>query len=238
MSGALDFQALNAAALAQCPGLLERLLPGGKLRGPEYVCGDLNGGPGDSCSVNIHSGRWGDFAAGQSGGDLISLVAEQRGVNQVEAARLLGEMVGRPVDAPPPRAQSTATKPQAIMPVPGGVSPPAEHQHPRLGTAAAVYRYEDAAGRLLGFVARFVKQEMDSRGKLHKEFAPRVYTARGWRWQGFPAPRPLYGLPRLAKTPAPAPVVLVEGERARPMRFRPSSGLLWPSSGSLAGAAA
>ena len=212
MSGALDFQALNEAALARCPGLLEELLPGGKLRGAEYVCGNLGGGPGDSCSVNIHSGKWGDFAAGQSGGDLIALVAEQRGVNQVEAARLLGEMVGRPVDAPPPRAHNTPAKPQAVMPVPAGVSPPADHKHPRLGNAAAVYRYEDTAGRLLGFVARFTKQEIDSRGKHHKEFAPRVYTAKGWRWQGFPSPRPLYGLSRLAKAPDPAPVVLVEGE--------------------------
>ncbi|MBD5417082.1 MAG: DUF3987 domain-containing protein [Desulfovibrio sp.] len=212
MSSALDFQALNEAALAHCPGLLERLLPGGKLSGAEYVCGNLGGGPGASCSVNVHSGKWADFAAGQGGGDLISLVAEQRGVNQVEAARLLGDMVGRPVETLPPRANTAAAKPQAVMPVPDGVFPPAEHKHPRLGTAAAVYRYEDAAGRLLGFVARFTKQEMDSRGKLHKEFAPRVYTVKGWRWQGFTTPRPLYGLPRLAKAPAPAPVVLVEGE--------------------------
>lgn len=212
MSGALDFQALNEAALAHCPGLLETLLPGGKLRGAEYVCGNLSGGPGDSCSVNVHSGKWGDFAVGQSGGDLISLVAEQRGVTQVEAARLLGGMVGRPVDTPPPQAHNAAPRPQVIMPVLADVSPPAEHRHPRLGTAAAVYQYEDMAGRLLGFVARFTKQEMDSRGKPHKEFAPRVYTAKGWRWQGFPAPRPLYGLPRLAKAPAPAPVVVVEGE--------------------------
>lgn len=212
MSSALDFQALNEAALEHCPGLLERLLPGGKLSGAEYICGNLGGGPGNSCSVNVYSGKWADFAAGQGGRDLISLVAEQRGVNQVEAARLLGEMVGRPVETQPHRTYTTPAKPQATMPVPEGVSPPAEHRHPRLGTATAVYRYEDAAGRLLGFVARFVKQEMDSRGKQHKEFAPRVYTVQGWRWQGFPVPRPLYGLPRLAKAPAPAPVVLVEGE--------------------------
>lgn len=212
MSGAIDFQALNEAALARCPGLLETLLPGGKLRGHEYVCGNLDGAPGDSCSVNIHSGKWSDFATGQGGGDLISLVAEQRGVNQVEAARLLGDMVGRPVETQPHRTHTAPAKPQAIMPVPAGVSSPAEHNHPRHGTAAAVYRYEDAAGRLLGFVARFVKQEMDSRGKPRKEFSPRVFTVKGWRWQDFPAPRPLYGLPRLTKARAPAPVVLVEGE--------------------------
>ncbi|WP_165078598.1 MULTISPECIES: DUF3987 domain-containing protein [unclassified Desulfovibrio] len=211
MSSKIDFRALNEAALARCPGLLEKLLPGGKLRGAEYVCGNLNGGPGDSCSVNIHSGKWGEFAGGPGGGDLISLVAAQRGVNQVEAARQLAEMVDYPVDAPP-RESTAPAKTQAMMPVPDGVFPPAEHKHLRHGTAAAVYRYEDAAGRLLGVVCRFVKQEMDSRGKHHKAFSQRVYTAEGWRWQGFPAPHPLYGLPRLTKAPAPAPVVLVEGE--------------------------
>ena len=213
MSGAIDFEGLNAAALARCPGLLEDLLPGGTLRGAEYVCGNLNGGAGASCSVNVHSGKWADFAAGQSGGDLISLLAEQRGVNQVEAARLLADMVGHPVATPPQRTNTTATaKPEAVMPVPAGVSLPADMKHPRLGAPAAVYEYRDAKGQLLGLVARFTKPDIDSRGKHHKEFAPRVYTAKGWRWQGFPTPRPLDGLQKLTETPAPAPVVLVEGE--------------------------
>ena len=36
---------------------------------------------------------------------------------------------------------------------------------------------------------------------------------REWRWKGLPAPRPLYGLDRLAARPD-APVLIVEGEKA------------------------
>jgi len=52
-----------------------------------------------------------------------------------------------------------------------------------------------------------------------KEFTPATYCenpatgARDWRFKGFPAPRPLYGLDRLAQRPS-APVVVCEGEKA------------------------
>lgn len=212
MKGTYDFEAVNAAALASCPGLLERLLPGGKLRGQEYVCGDVNGGSGESFSINTQTGKWADFATDQRGGDLISLIAEQRATNQSEAARLLADMIGHSLEQPPKRQAQAGGKPKPILPVPADAPAPAEPKHPQHGPAAAVYRYEDLAGKLLGFMARFTQQEKDSRGKAKKTFMPRVYTDKGWRWQSFPEPRPLYGLPRLARTLHPNPVVLVEGE--------------------------
>jgi putative DNA primase/helicase len=42
---------------------------------------------------------------------------------------------------------------------------------------------------------------------MHPEYG------REWRWLGFPKPRPLYGLDRLAARPK-APVVVTEGEKA------------------------
>jgi len=52
------------------------LLPGGRISGREYLCGSLDGGPGDSCSTNLENGIGSDFATGESWGDIISLAAK------------------------------------------------------------------------------------------------------------------------------------------------------------------
>ena len=96
MSGALDFAAINQAALAAFPAVLNRLLPGGKMMGRELVA--LNPRRADrklgSFKVNRFNGRWMDFATGDKGGDPVSLVAYLAGVSQVEAADLLAQMLG------------------------------------------------------------------------------------------------------------------------------------------------
>lgn len=61
----LDFSAINDAALAAYPGLLERWLPGGAIAGAEYVVRNPtrdDRSPG-SFSINIKTGVWADFAA-------------------------------------------------------------------------------------------------------------------------------------------------------------------------------
>ncbi len=91
-----------------------------------------------------------------------------------------------------------------IMPAPRPL--PAKLRHNRLGTPSAIWHYTDAAGDLLFIVARF-----DPPG-ARKEILPMTCGADGWRWKAPPAPRPLYGLHRLAAHPA-APVLVVEGEK-------------------------
>ena len=91
-----------------------------------------------------------------------------------------------------------------IMPAPRPL--PAKLRHNRLGTPSAIWRYTDAAGDLLFIVARF-----DPPG-ARKEILPMTCGADGWRWKAPPAPRPLYGLDRLAAHPA-APVLVAEGEK-------------------------
>jgi putative DNA primase/helicase len=90
----LDFAAINAAALARLPELLTQLLPGGRLIGREWVCGNLRGEPGRSCRVNLATGRWADFATGERGGDPVSLYTAILRVPQGEAARRLAELLG------------------------------------------------------------------------------------------------------------------------------------------------
>jgi hypothetical protein len=91
----IDFEAVNRAALAVLPAVLARLIPGGKIVAREYAA--LNPTRADrhvgSFKVNLRSGRWADFAAGDKGGDPVSLVAYVEGVSQVEAARRLARML-------------------------------------------------------------------------------------------------------------------------------------------------
>ena len=73
----VDFAAVNAAALQALPTLLARWLPDGHQAGVEWVArnprrADRHLG---SFKVNIHTGRWDDFATSDRGGDPISLAA-------------------------------------------------------------------------------------------------------------------------------------------------------------------
>ena len=95
-TGALDFAAVNRAALARLPDILSRWLPGGRIEGREYVVRnpkrhDQRAG---SFKINLATGRWADFATGDKGGDPVSLAAYLADCSQVEAARCLAAMLG------------------------------------------------------------------------------------------------------------------------------------------------
>jgi len=92
----LDFAAINRAALARLPELCHHWLPDGRRRGREYLArnprrDDRRAG---SFTINLHSGKWADFATGDRGGDPVSLAAYLSGLGQAEAARRLADMMG------------------------------------------------------------------------------------------------------------------------------------------------
>jgi len=92
----LDYAKVNRAALARLPALLRHWLPSGCLKGREWIAlnptrADQNPG---SFKVNVVTGRWADFATGDSGGDVISLAAYLAGVSQAEACRRLAAALG------------------------------------------------------------------------------------------------------------------------------------------------
>ena len=94
----LDFDAINQAALSDLSTLIARWLPGGKYKGAEYVVRNpkrADRRPG-SFSINSRTGRWGDFATDEKGGDVISLTAYLHDMSRVEAARHLADMLGVP----------------------------------------------------------------------------------------------------------------------------------------------
>jgi hypothetical protein len=78
-------------------GILRRLLPTGKKEGSEYVA--LNPKRSDahlgSFRINTRTWKWADFATGDKGGDIISLYAYIKGINQFTAAKELLRLTGR-----------------------------------------------------------------------------------------------------------------------------------------------
>ncbi len=98
MRADIDFPAIARAALPHLPALCERWLPGGRRIGREWICGSLSGGRGQSCRVNLTTGRWADFATGDKGGDAVSLAAAIHRITQVEAARRIAGMLGLPIE--------------------------------------------------------------------------------------------------------------------------------------------
>ncbi len=125
----IDFPKINSAALAQFNNLLASWLPGGRVEGHEYICGDLTGGTGRSLSVNLQSGIWKDFATDVGGQDPVSLYAAINGMKQGEAARALAQKLGIDLGngTSAPRGKARITK---------------------------TYDYHDAAGNLLFQVVR------------------------------------------------------------------------------------
>ncbi|ADW16662.1 hypothetical protein Despr_0482 [Desulfobulbus propionicus DSM 2032] len=109
----IDFERVNSAALSHMESLLPELLPGGRISGREYQCGDVTGGPGRSMSVNIETGKWSDFADTVKGGDPISLVAAVHGCEQGEAARWLESWLGIDTGNPTSRKEFEAMKAEA-----------------------------------------------------------------------------------------------------------------------------
>ena len=71
---------------------IQGLLPGGKWQGSEYIV--LNPTRNDtkpsSFSINGNTGKWGDFAVGEAGNDLIGLTAYVKGISPLEACYHIG----------------------------------------------------------------------------------------------------------------------------------------------------
>lgn len=216
----LDFAAVARLALAQAESLLAAWFPAGRKRGHEWVVGNLAGDAGESLSININTGQWGDFASDERGGDLISLYAAIHRLGQGDALRGLAAELGAPVVRQPAGSAKVIPMPSRdesvdgdwalVLPVPDDAGPP-PNAHSRHGPPVHVARYESGAGALLYYVYRFEPEGQ------RKQFSGVTYwrhrDGKGeWRFKSPPTPRPLFGLPSLLAQPN-APVLIVEGER-------------------------
>lgn len=206
----IDFERLARTLLDMADRLVPAWLPGGRRNGHEWTCGNLAGEPGDSCSVNLTTGAWGDFATGDKGGDLISLYAAIHGLNNGQAAiRLTEELRLGPIEAAPAAPEKKRSPWSPVIPVPGG-APDAPVAHIKRGRPERTWAYRDRDGRLLGHVYRFPTSDGG------KEILPLVWArhaetgAEEWHWMTWAEPRPMYGLERLRDGHV---VLIVEGEK-------------------------
>ncbi len=95
MTDRIDFDQVRIATQRHALAICQRVLPGGRVVGGEYEVRNPkrpDRTPG-SFRVNLRTGRWADFATGDRGGDLISLVAWRFDVTQLEAARRLSDLL-------------------------------------------------------------------------------------------------------------------------------------------------
>lgn len=217
----IDFARLAAELLNGAEVLVPSWLPDGRREGHEYKCGSTSGGKGTSCSVNLKTGAWADFATEDKGGDLISLYANKCGMSQLDAARELIArhnmasvvMVGAPAAPKPPpkpvRQASERGEFVPVVPVPSHAPPPPA-QHPYRGDPQTVWTYR-RDGEVLGYVYRFVTSDGG------KEVLPLTWCesqanhTQKWTWKGWDEPRPLY-LPGGSLRPLLHRLV-VEGEK-------------------------
>lgn len=228
----IQFGPLREALLADAENLVPRWLPGGQFDGHEYRCADLSGGHGHSCSVNVKTGKWADFATGEQGNDLIGLYAAIHGLSNAKAAiqvareEKLESVAGlvkqasgaavvpaaNPRPAPAPKADKTSQKEEwsTLRPVPENAQQPTfahHHRQPQDLEHKAEYRVGDD---LHGFVMRYRTSD-DSKDTLPYTFCSSARDgSRSWKWKTWDEPRPLY-FPSHA-LPDGRTVILVEGE--------------------------
>jgi len=92
----IDIARVAQRALPLAEVLCARWLPDGRRIGREWLARNprrADRRPG-SFKVNLLTGRWCDFATGDSGGDIVSLAAFLFGLSQVESARRINDMIG------------------------------------------------------------------------------------------------------------------------------------------------
>ncbi|NDD54353.1 hypothetical protein EBZ39_10835 [bacterium] len=202
---AIDFKAINASLLLDGHSILKQWFPLGKKNGNEFKIGDIKGAKGDSLSINLKTGLWKDFASGESGGDLISLYAAFRGIDQKQSAAQLAAMVGRDVPSIYEKKDKAKEDYKDIFEIvpDGAPQPPQSYK----GVAAAkTWCYRNHRGEVLGYVIRFNTQD----GK--KEFLPYRWINGQWVSKHFPKPRILYRIDELAQR-KDAMVIVSEGEK-------------------------
>jgi KaiC/GvpD/RAD55 family RecA-like ATPase/biotin operon repressor len=224
----LTVSEIAAAAAAHAEAIARYLLPAGKLIGKDWCCGSIRGEPGESlrvCLVGDKAGRWKDFNEGH-GGDLIDLAEQVLCIDTGDAVRWMKDQLGfgdsqgngtNGAASPRPATSEFGADWRIILPIPqtAGQAP---REHPELGPWSARWFYKDEQGDVLQIVCRFDLPDIDPEtGKPKKEFRVQTYWEhrdghRSWRWKHVPAPKPLYGIDRLAQNTG-ATINLCEGEK-------------------------
>lgn len=226
----INFKALADALLPMVDTLVPQWLPGGHRNGPEWKCGSLAGEAGSSCSVNMVTGQWADFASDDRGTDLLSLYAaiqcQSMATAAVQIARQLGlesvaglvktakgealVPVANPRPAPPPKQQAEKEEWSTLRPVPVHAPAPTFQHFKRLPKDLMHTAAYAVGGALHGYVVRFRTSD-GGKDTLPYTFCQSARdNSQKWSWKQWDEPRPLF-LPS-GQLPEGRTVILVEGE--------------------------
>lgn len=230
MSQKLDFSLVNDRALQSIDSVLNSWLPNGKHQGNEYVVANptRSDSRAGSFSVNLTNGVWCDFATNDKGGDLIALVAYLDRIKNGEACKSLSQFLG--IDPakgpqkhtqqsvpPPPKQKPPSPDFEPIRPVPESALSSCPTSIRNLGKPSLYWDYLGEDGKeILLRVMRFDNTTGNGRPKDYRPFCYGKNKAGriGWHSKAPTMNRPLYGLHKLATTPATANILLCEGEKA------------------------
>jgi putative DNA primase/helicase len=175
----------------------------------------------NQCGGKDHSGGGGnglDLLMRVSGWDFATTV------RRVEAHLGLPTAAGQaqPEPLPPPASsrpsESRPSTRAGARPARIPEQPPSSAPAPELGRATAQWPYRNAKGELLFWVQRL---DLQQGGRSRKLFVQRTWLDGGWHFPSrrdpfrsdWPAPRPLYRLPKLERHPW-SEVLITEGEKA------------------------
>lgn len=192
----MSFREINKLLLERGLEFCEEHLPGGEVLGDEYMCADLTGNTGRSCSVNLRTGRWADFAGDAKGGDLISLYASIYPMRMYDALRATKDWLKSWLDD------------GETLPETNSRSLPETKDNPlwwRSEKADKIWEYKDAAGRVVGQVKRW--NATPERAKVIRPWLP---DEEDYKWPDTSF-RPLLYLDEILGSEGP--VVLVGGEK-------------------------
>jgi len=115
-SSGASFQDVKDATLRSLDFVIPRLLHGGKRQGDEWVARNPtrdDSKPG-SFSVNMKTGLWGDFAMGDTGGDIIDLYMYLNGGTNIQAKNALADMLNVQARGSTP-STTVATAPKPVV---------------------------------------------------------------------------------------------------------------------------
>ena len=183
-------QRLKSTLESNVLGFLEYFLPGGKVKGREYVIGNLYGDTGKSTKISLSPGKIGvgaDFAEGETTSDLIDVYMKTNGIQSFpDALRKLEEWAGL-----------NNHKPQPIIPnIPEEMIAPA----PARITSKTKYLYEDYDYNPIVIVDRVIKSDGT------KQFYPAMADGSALQNES----RPLFNLPEIYHA---STVIVCEGEK-------------------------
>ena len=93
----IDFREIARWALPRLSTILDRLGVRHRRAGSEIemINPTRNDRRFGSFRISLRNGRWADFATGDTGGDVIALVAYLCGCRQIDAARRISDLVGQ-----------------------------------------------------------------------------------------------------------------------------------------------